>query len=149
MPVYKGKIVNRGMHIWLTKKDRKRKKRYTVTKSQVNKVQFVEIKYMTFKRINGKNRADKLAFGKGLQVENKVYLINGKMKWFNSSKTRITKKYKEVPEWANDYLLKCYHAALNGESIPSKTKKEPNKKKRATKWTPNGMIYADTGESVE
>lgn len=90
------------------KAERKRKERHTIKDHQKNLVRFVEIKYMTFKRVNGKNKADKLVTSRGLQIENTCYLENGKRKLMNASKTRIIKKYDSIPEWATDDLIKRF-----------------------------------------
>lgn len=46
--------------------------------------------------------------GKGLQVKNRVYLLNGQYKLVNSKGVRITRRYDNMPEWANEILLNRY-----------------------------------------
>ena len=46
--------------------------------------------------------------GKGLQVKNRVYLLNGHYKLVNSKGVRITRRYDNMPEWANEILLIRY-----------------------------------------
>lgn len=102
--------MNKGLEIREKKQSKQKRKRNTIKENQKGIVRFIEIEYMTFKRVNGKNRADKRIQARGLQVENTCYLVSGKRKLLNASKTKILKEYSEIPEWATEELKKRYES---------------------------------------
>lgn len=102
--------MNKGLEIREKKQSKQNRKRNIIKENQKGIIRFIEIEYMTFKRVNGKNRADKIVHGKGLQIENTCYLVSGKRKLLNASKTKILKKYSEIPKWATEELKKRYES---------------------------------------
>lgn len=73
--IYRRFNMNKGMAIWTKKKEKAATKRYTIKDSQVGLVRIVKAKYPTFKRVNGKNRFDKMENDIGVQVENRIYFV--------------------------------------------------------------------------
>lgn len=100
--------MNKGIEIRNKKLAKKRNVRNSIKQGQEDLCQFVEIKWQVIERINGKYRHIGQDHGKGLQVRNRVYLTNGHYKLVNSESVKITKVYKEVPEWATDELKDKY-----------------------------------------
>ena len=100
---------NKGLQIRQNKLNKQAKKRATVKPNQVGLIGFVEYSERIIERINGKYRhPTKTQHGHGLQVENKIYLPNGKYKLVNRSTLKITKRYQNIPEWADTNLLDKY-----------------------------------------
>lgn len=102
--------MNIGLEIRSKKQSKQQCIRNSIKEDQKDVIRFIEIEYMTFKRVNGKNRADKRVKAKGLQVKNTCYLVNGKRKLLNASKTKILKKYVGIPDWATEELKKRYES---------------------------------------
>jgi len=75
---------------------------------QANICRFVELRWQNIERVNGKYRRTGTAYGKGLQIRNRVYLLDGHYKLVNGKSVHITKVYDDVPVWATDELVKQY-----------------------------------------
>ena len=91
-----------------TKKRNKFIKASKIKEGQEELCRFVTIEYQIIKKVNGKYRRIGSKTENGLQVKNKVYLINGKYKMANSGSLRVTKKYDQIPEWATEELIVKY-----------------------------------------
>lgn len=105
--------MNKGIEIRNRKLEKKRRKRNTVNPDQEELYRFVEIRWQKIERINGKYKRTGTEIGKGLQVRNKVYLLDGHYKFVNSDSVKITTIYNEVPDWASDALIKRYDEFQN------------------------------------
>lgn len=105
--------MNKGIEIRNRKLEKKRRKRSTVNPDQEELCRFVEIRWQKIERINGKYKRTGTEIGKGLQVRNKVYLLDGHYKFVNSDSVKITTIYNEVPDWASDALIKRYDEFQN------------------------------------
>lgn len=92
--------MNKGLEIRSKKQSKQQRIRNSIKEDQKDVIRFIEIEYMTFKRVKAK----------GLQVENTCYLVNGKRKLLNASKTKILKKYVGIPDWATEELKKRYES---------------------------------------
>ena len=83
-----------------------------VKPEQVDLVCFVDFSVKVIERVNGKYRhPTRVEYGKGLQIKNKIYLPNGRYKMVNRTTLKITKRYMDTPEWANEYLIDLYNKA--------------------------------------
>lgn len=91
--------MNKGIVIWLHRKKKVAKRRYTIKENQVGLVRVVTVKYPTFKKVNGKNRFDKMEAGLGVQVENRIYFA-GRYIYANKAGVRIKeiKNHSKVPK---------------------------------------------------
>lgn len=103
---------NKGLQIWENKKRKQVKKRAEVKPEQENLVCFVSFSEKIIERINGKyRRPTRIEKGEGLQIKNKIFLSNGHYKMVNRSTITITKRYSEIPKWADDQLVSLYNLA--------------------------------------
>ena len=107
--------MNRGLEIRQKKLEKNAKKRHEIKERQVNLVRFVTIRWEVIERINGKYRRTGNATANGLQIENKVYMMDGHYKFINSKSVKIMEIYKEIPEWASEELINKYREALEKE----------------------------------
>lgn len=73
---------------------------------------WVLFKHKVIERINGKYKHVGTKEGQGLQVRNRIYLNNGTYKLVNAKTLSITRKFEEVPAWANDTLIEKYNKEL-------------------------------------
>lgn len=105
--------MNKGLMIRNSKIKKKFKKSNLVKPDQEDICRFVVINYQVIERVNGKYRRTGSNTEKGLQIKNKVYLLNGKYKLVNSKSLRITKKFNDVPEWASQELINKYNKFLS------------------------------------
>lgn len=105
--------MNKGLQIRNNKLKKLTKKRNVIKEEQKNICRFVEIKFEEIRRINGKYTHLGQKSEKGLQIRNRVYLINGHYKLVNNRGTKIIKKYEGIPEWANEDLIKKYNDFIN------------------------------------
>ena len=81
------------------------KKCQTIKPEQIGVCKFVEIKYQLFEQNeNGKWIHTGTIKGKGLQYENKVKLINGRLVYLNKKGTKIIAEYIGIPVWATKEL---------------------------------------------
>lgn len=101
--------MNKGLAHRAKKLENKQKKRNTVKDSQLNLKRFIEVKWEVLERVNGKYRHTGQKQGKGLQIENKVYLTDGHYKYINNKALQITKVHNDIPEWATEELIKKYN----------------------------------------
>ncbi len=101
--------MNKGLEIRNKKWEKKRTKRNTVKDEQVGLCRFIDFRVEVIEKVNGKYRHTGHEFGKGLQIENKVYLMDGHYKFVNRKSLKIVKVYEGAPDWANDYVLSVYN----------------------------------------
>lgn len=81
------------------------KKCQTIKPEQIGVCKFVEIKFQLFDQDeNGKWIHTGMTRGKGLQYENKVKLINGRMVYINKKGTKVIAEYEGIPVWATKEL---------------------------------------------
>jgi hypothetical protein len=104
-------ILNKGLQIRENKKKKQAQKRYSIKSNQKGVIRFVEVDYPVFKRINGKNKFDRMANGLGVQVENKVYFSNDKFIFINKKRVKI-KGIKDNSKISED-LNKLYNKLKN------------------------------------
>lgn len=104
-----GKKINKGMMIRNNKLRKKAKKCHEIKPGQENMCCFVTINYQVIERVNGKYKRTGSKTENGLQIKNRVYLLNGKYKLINSKSLRIKKKFNEIPEWATEELINKYN----------------------------------------
>lgn len=109
--------MNKGLEIRNNKLKRKAEKRSTVKKEQQGLVRFVNIEWDVIERVNGKYKHTGSAKGRGLQVQNKVFLTTGHFKYVNSKSVKITKIYDEIPDWATPALLERFQNSANCTSV--------------------------------
>ncbi len=84
--------------------------RNTVQPFQKNICTFVKFKYQVFEqKSNGNFKRIGKDYNKGLQIENKIYLENGKYKYVNGTSLKIIYKYPDVPDWASENLITMYN----------------------------------------
>lgn len=88
---------------------KKAKKCHEIKPGQENMCCFVTINYQVIERVNGKYKRTGSKTENGLQIKNRVYLLNGKYKLINSKSLRIKKKFDEIPEWATEELINKYN----------------------------------------
>lgn len=102
--------MNKGLQIRRNKLNKKAKKRAEIKECQKDLVCFVEYSELVIERINGKYRRPTTSIvGRGLQIQNKIFLENGRYKMVNRSSLKITKRYNEIPDWANQKQKEMYH----------------------------------------
>lgn len=106
-------LMKKGIETSNRKPARKRRKTDSMNPEQEVLCRFVEARWQSTERINGKNIRTGTAIGKGLQVNNKICLLDGHYKLADSGSVRITAVYNEVPEWASDELMKQYNRHQN------------------------------------
>lgn len=104
--------MNKGLEIRQKKLEKNRKKRNEKKPNQLGLVRFVALQWEVIERVNGKYRHTGRQTGQGLQVENRVYLLDGHYKMVNSRAVKITKKYAGIPEWATEDLIEKYRHKL-------------------------------------
>lgn len=102
--------IKKGIRIRNRKKSHNMSKTMTKKDEQKGLCRYVSVKWQVIKKINGKYKHVGEHKDKGLQIENKVYLLDGSYKFVNSKSLNITKIYEGVPEWTNDILIKKYEA---------------------------------------
>lgn len=104
-----GEIMNKGLEIRNNKLKTNTKKRNEVKPEQENICRFVTINYQVIEKVNGKYRRTGSKTESGLQIKNRVYLIDGKYKMVNNKGLRIKKVISNIPEWATDTLIQKYN----------------------------------------
>ncbi len=100
--------MNKGLEIRNKKLKKKAELRNTIKPEQTDICRFVELKWEVIEKVNGKYKHTGQARGKGLQVKNRVYLLDGHFKMVNSKSVHITRIYEDVPKWASDELIQQY-----------------------------------------
>ena len=100
--------VNKGIRIRNRKRAKNSKKAQSIKATQIGLCKFVCYKEQVIKRINGKYKRIGEQKGKGLQIENKIFLEDGSYKLLNRKSIKVTMEYEGIPEWANDILVKKY-----------------------------------------
>ncbi|MDF2950697.1 MAG: hypothetical protein K0S18_280 [Anaerocolumna sp.] len=104
--------MNKGLKIRNNKLKKKAQKRMVIKSNQISLCRFITIRWELIERINGKYQRTGNEKANGLQIKNKVYLINGKYKFINSKSIKILKTYSGVPDWANEYLTGLYNSHI-------------------------------------
>lgn len=100
--------MNKGLAIRNRKLEKNFNKMNTITKEQEDTCQYVKIRYNIIKKINGKYRHIGIKEGYGLQVKNRVYLVDGSYKMVNNRETKVTRVFDDTPEWATDDMKTMY-----------------------------------------
>lgn len=103
---------NKGIEKWAKKKSAHTKKCRTLKDSQKGVCQFVKIEYMEFKVINGKTRPAGKISALGLQIENKIFLNNGKFKFVNNKNLKIVARFKDIPLNVTEELKEKYKGVI-------------------------------------
>lgn len=111
------RVLNKGLQIRQNKLNKQARKRGEAKEEQIGVVCFVDYSEKIIERINGKYRhPTRTERGKGLQIENKIYLANGHHKMINRSTLKITKIYDNIPPWASQSLIELYQKHLTPTS---------------------------------
>ena len=93
----------------LEKKHKLMQKCRIVKPDQIGVCRFIEIQVQTFEQdASGKWNRTGMAIEKGLQYENKVKLIDGRIVYLNKPGTKIVTEYQRVPKWATHELEDIY-----------------------------------------
>ena len=101
--------LNKGLQIRQDKLNKKATKRASIKPEQEGLVCFVDFSVKVIEKINGKYRhPTRTETGHGLQIQNKIFTPDGHYKMVNRSTLKIKKRYEDIPEWANEYLLEKY-----------------------------------------
>ena len=87
-------------------------KRNTIKLEQENICRFVTICYQVIGKINGKYKRTRANTVNGLQIKNRVYLIDGNYKLVNGKGVTIKNKFNIIPEWATEDLVIKYKRFL-------------------------------------
>ena len=103
---------NKGIEKWAKKKSTHAKKCRTLKDSQKGVCQFVKIEYMEFKVVNGKTRPADKKSALGLQIENKIFLNNGKFKFVNNKNLKIVARFKDIPLNVTEELKEKYKGVI-------------------------------------
>lgn len=106
-------LINKGLQIRNNKRKKQAKKRNSIKPEQKGLCRFIKIKYETFSVQSGKIRHSGTEDGYGLQIENKIYLLDGHHKMLNSKNVIIKKEYKGIPSWVNESLKEKYNATVS------------------------------------
>ena len=81
------------------------KKCKTVKQNQLGVCKFVEVRVQTFKQeMDGSWVRTGMAVEQGLQYENRVKLVDGRLVYLNKSGTKIVTEYQGIPLWATKEL---------------------------------------------
>lgn len=83
-----------------------------VKPEQVGLIRFVDVRWEVIEEIDGKYVRTGRAHSHGLQIENRVYMVEGQFKMVNRKSLRITKEYDDIPEWATEDLIQKYALAM-------------------------------------
>lgn len=101
--------MNKGLDIRNRKIQKNLKKCNEIKEDQLNLCRFVSIKYEDIQRINGKYRHLGSINADGLQIKNRVYLLDGKYKMVNGKSVKVKKIYDDIPTWATSELIEKYN----------------------------------------
>ncbi len=108
--------LNKGLEIRNKKRQKKAQKRANIKSDQVNLVRFVDYSIKIIEHINGKYRhPTRTEAGQGLQVQNRIYTLDGHYKMVNRTTLKITKSYTVIPTWANAYLSSKYNESQHAD----------------------------------
>lgn len=99
----------KGIEIRDKKFQNKAKRRTGIEPGQENICRFVTIRYEVIELANGKYKHTEKQVVNGLQIKNKVYLLNGKYKMINSKSIKILQRFNQIPVWVNDTLIQLYN----------------------------------------
>ena len=81
----------------------------TVKPNQIGVCRFVEIRVQTYEQDEmGKWIRTRMVIEKGLQYENKIKLVDGRLMYLNKSGVKIVTEYQGIPEWATKELEDIY-----------------------------------------
>ena len=100
--------MNKGLDIRNRKITKNLKDMNTVKDGQENVCRFISISYEVIKKVKGKYKRIGSKKVNGLQIKNKVYLIDGRYKMINNKNIRIIKIFDGIPEWSTDELIYKY-----------------------------------------
>jgi len=105
--------INKGMSIRNNKLKKKAIKRNQVKEDQENICRFITITYQVIEKVNNKYKRTGSKTVNGLQIENKVYLVDNSYKFINSKGVRIKECFNEIPGWASKQLIEKYEKYQN------------------------------------
>lgn len=106
------KRLNKGLEIRRKKLAKQQRQMVKKKNGQVGLVRFVDFQWEAIERIDGKYRAIGKRHDRGLQIENRIYLVDGHYKMVNNRNVKITKKYNGIPDWATTALKDKYASKL-------------------------------------
>lgn len=104
--------MNKGLEIRNNKLKKNLKKCNEIKEDQKNLCRFVSITYDIIRKVNGKYKYLGKEQANGLQIQNRVYLLNGKYKMVNGKSVKVNKIFYDVPSWANEELINKYRQVL-------------------------------------
>lgn len=96
----------------MNKRKKRNKKCHTIKEGQEDICRFVTIKFQVFVEEDGSYKRVGSEIANGLQIQNKVYLNNGRYKLINRKSARIIEKHEGIPDWANERLTKRYESFI-------------------------------------
>ena len=100
---------NIGLNIRNNKLKKKFKKANTIKSEQKYICRFVTVEWVVIEKVNGKFKATGKDKSNGLQIKNRVYLLDGKYKLVNNESFKIKKEYEGIPEWATPDLIEKHN----------------------------------------
>lgn len=101
--------MNKGLDIRNRKITKNLKNMNTIKDGQENVCRFISISYEVIKKVKGKYKRIGSKKVNGLQIKNKVYLVDGRYKMINNKNIRIIKIFDGIPEWSTDELIYKYN----------------------------------------
>ena len=104
---------NKGIRIRNRKRANNLRKANSIKEEQKGLCRFIDCKWQVIEKVNGKYKHVGEHKDRGLQIENKMYLADGKYKLVNNKGFKIKKTYDCIPEWANDLLKEKYEDYKN------------------------------------
>lgn len=104
--------MNKGLEIRNNKLKKNLRKCHEIKENQKELCRFVSITYEIIQKVNGKYRHLGREQTNGLQIKNRVYLLNGKYKMVNGKSVKVKKTFSDIPSWANQELIKKYNEFL-------------------------------------
>lgn len=110
------KKTNPGIEIRNRTRAKKRAKMHTVKPYQLDMCRFVECSYATYEYYNHSNQYAGREDGQGLQIRNRVYLLDGKYKFVNNKSFHLKKAYDAIPEWATQELIDKYNKFMEDKA---------------------------------
>lgn len=96
----------------LERRAKRNKKCHVMKEGQEDICRFVTIKFQVFVKEDNDYKRVGSEIANGLQIQNKVYLNNGRYKLINRKSARIIEKHEGIPDWANERLTKRYESFI-------------------------------------
>lgn len=93
----------------LEKKKKLQQKCRMVKQEQIGVCKFIEIQTQTFEQdLAGNWKRTGMTTEKGLQYENKIKLLDGRIVYLNKPGTKVVTEYQGIPTWATHELEDIY-----------------------------------------